>query len=50
MGYLNSKLGGSVAISRDLNENTASTAPAAPNKWPIADLFELGNGIFVNWK
>ena len=34
-------VGGSILVSRDLNENTASTAPAAPKRCPIADLLEL---------
>ena len=32
LGLSKFKVGGSVLVSRDLNENTASTAPAAPNK------------------
>ena len=37
------KVGGSIFVCSDLKENTASTAPAAPSKWPMADLFELIN-------
>ena len=32
LGLSKFKVGGRVLVSRDLNENTASTAPAAPSK------------------
>ena len=42
------RVGGRVFVCSDLNENTASTAPAAPKRWPIADLFELINKFFFD--
>ena len=44
------ELGGNdpLIVCSDLNENTASTAPAAPKRWPIADLFELINKFFFD--
>ena len=39
LGLSRLSVGGSVLFSKDFKENTASTAPAAPNKCPMADLF-----------
>ena len=39
-GLLRFKVGGTILLLMDKIENIASTAPAAPNKCPIADLVE----------
>ena len=40
-GFFKFKVGGIILLLTANIENIASTAPAAPNKWPIEDFVEL---------